>query len=432
MPGRRLPARLIFLPLLLLRCGCAGPPVPSEDAAAAGPPLVYVREAKLFSEPVLIPADGTAVAGRMATLSAPFTAEVLDVRAERGTRVAASEPVVQLDAGAAEEQLAAARLELAAAEISLRLLEERLRAVLLGRTALELSAERRARSLASAEEQLRRAGEEAEAARLLVEAGSLPEKRLEDSRAAFDEARRQAENIASLLQADRLELFEPPQEHPETAIARLNVELGNNRVSECLLETGRCRNTVEEAAVTAPFDAVVLSVHKYRGERVSAGEPLISLYDPLSAEISALLPLSDLPFIEPGCAAAVEGQADSKVSRIIATSGGAGMAEVRIAAPPGAGPLIPGAPFRITIRSPKRITGVLLSPEIAQRHEGSKTAVYIVEEGRCYLREVSVSDEITGKRVITGGVREGELICLSVPPRFQNGMEVTCLLEEEP
>ncbi len=401
-------------------------------------PLVIVSRAKEVSEALSFSALGTVVAAKSITVSAPFEGEIETVHLRRGDRGSKDAPAVDLSIEPLEELLLSARLELSMAEINRDLLEERLRSVRMNQEAVMLLVRRRERSLDAAGEELERSRRRLEETRLLVEAGSLPAKRREAEENAVRDAERLVENTRSLLEADRLNIFHPPEVHPDVAIAELNLAIGKKKAEAAGLEVKRYVKMVKESGILVPFDSVVLALYRNEGERVGRDEPIISFYDPSSLEISVMLPQKDILLLDIGCTALIrsspenEAYPESEVTRIIAVTGGAGMAEVRIACPAGEGRLLPGASFRVTIESRERIRGIALLPEMVQRHDGEQPGVYLVSGRRCMFRPVSISTRIPGRRIITGGVREGELLCLSIPPRFSNGMEVEYLLKEEP
>jgi multidrug efflux pump subunit AcrA (membrane-fusion protein) len=426
---------LLFLSLLVWGCG--------EDAeeTAAGTrekPLVLVSKAEAVSEAISFSALGTVVAAKSITVSAPFEGEIKTVHLRRGDRAEGKAPAVDLSIEPLQELLLSARLELSMAEINRDLLKERLRSARMNQEAARLLVRRRERALEAAREELERGRRKLEETRILVEAGSLPEKRSEAEEDAVKDAERLVENTVSLLEADMLNIFIPPETHPDVAIAELNLAIGETRARAAGLEVERYLKMVEKSGIRVPFDSVVLALYRNEGERIARDEPIISFYDPSSLEISVMLPQKDILLLETGCAAHIDcspgdtGRLKSLVTRIIAVTGSSGMAEVRLACPPGERCFLPGASFRVRIESRERVRGIALLPEMIQRHDGGESGVYLVSGGRCMFRPVSLSSRIPGRRIITGGVREGELLCLSIPPRFRDGMEVEYLLKEEP
>ncbi len=429
-----------LLLLSLLAWGCRGDAGEAKEAGAGSEkiPSVIVSEAVEISEALSFPALGTVVASKSITLSAPFEGEIATVHLRRGEQAAENSPAVDLSTEAVQELLLSARLELSMAEIHRDLLKERLRSVLMNQEALKLLVRRRERSLEAARDQLELSRRRLEETRLLVDAGSLPARRREDEEEAVKEAVRQVENSLSLLEADMLNLFAPPEKHPEAAMAELNLAIGEKKAEAAGAEVQRYLRMLEQSAIAVPFNSVVLALYRNEGERIGRDEALISFYDPTSLEISVMLPQKDIQLIETGCTAMIgsspedDDLLESAVTRIIAVTGNAGMAEVRIACPPEERRFFPGSSFSITIESRERIRGIALLPEMVQRREGEQTGVYLVSGGRCIFRPVKISNRIPGRRIITDGVRAGELLCLSIPPRFREGMEVEYLLKEEP
>lgn len=256
----------VVLPLLLLVAGGAGfaaleatrpasEPVTAEERVW----LVNAQTAQPASRTPTVVLFASVSSPRLASLSAAVTADVLEVAALEGQRVAAGELLLRLDGRDAELERVQREAEIAdiRAQIESERQRHQLDRELLAneRSLLELSerAVQRAEELAS-----NRAG----------------------SRSQLDEARQAAERQRISLAERRFAV----REHT-SRLAQLEA-----RLARAVALARKAALDESRTMVTAPFDGRVTSVEVSPGDRVRAGDVLLSMYDVNRVELRAQLP----------------------------------------------------------------------------------------------------------------------------------------------
>jgi multidrug efflux pump subunit AcrA (membrane-fusion protein) len=412
----------LLLLLHLSVAGCSKGAI--EESSHQAPPEVLVERALFFSEPHTIKATGTVIAGKKAILSAPFEGVLEKHLAEPGDAVREKAVLLLLSAGALKEALESMELEKQSAEINLSLALEEQKTNTLAVEAKRMMVERKERSLQSAQEQYRLTEKKLTELMQLAESGAVPMKRVEEEEEALKRAEGVMLNNLSLLNTERLGLSETVP-HPETATAALKVSMAEQRIRKTEWEIQRLEKRIRESALCAPFDGVVTAIFREPGERINRLDPLVSLYDPCSLHLSVLLPYEEIISLEPGAPASIGKEAATgKLEKIIpAATGSGGMMEVIISFSPEK-KLFPGIRQEVILTAGVPVRGILLPPEVILKEEKGKKGVYVVVDNRCFFREVFISNTLPGRRIITKGIEEGELLCLSIPSPFFEGMEV--------
>ncbi len=256
----------ILLPVLLLAAGGAGfaalkasrperQPVPSEERAW----LVSIETVKPAALAPTVALFGRVDSPRLASLSAAITADVVEVPVLEGERVEAGALLVRLD----DRDMVLERLQREAdvADIRAQLEAERQR---FERDQASLANEKAL--LALTERAVRRAEELAS-----TRVGSA---------AQLDDARQAAERQRMALADRRFAVREHDarRQQLEARLARAEALLG-----KAVLDLSRSQ-------VSAPFAGRVTEVMVAPGDRVRAGDVLLSMYDVERVEIRAQLP----------------------------------------------------------------------------------------------------------------------------------------------
>jgi HlyD family secretion protein len=365
--------------------------VPIEvDAVTRGPLVVTVDE------------EGVTRVRDRFVVSSPLLGRVLRIELEPGDVVKSGQPVARVRAEAAPLLDERTRAEAQAAVESAR--------AALGRARAE---EQRARATqALAERELSRARELAESE--LVASQEL-EAREADARVAAESV-----NAAKFaVQAASSEL--------QRALARLNPtnpDAGEGRV----------------VTVRAPVDGVVLKRLRESESIVPAGEPLLEIGDPGRLEIVSDLLSSDAVQVKPGARAIVEqwgGDATlaARVRRVepagFTKISALGVEEQRVNVlldfvDPAAAWGALGDAYRVEVRIVIwEASRVLKVPTSALFREGTRWAVYRVEDGRARRTLVELGHQTGSEAEVTQGLSEGDRVILHPADTLEDGRRVT-------
>ena len=233
--------------------------------------------------PARIEATGT-IEVREFDLSPLVAARLLEVRADEGDPVRRGDTLALLAQSTTRSDIAAQEARLGAAEASLR----------------EALAGARTREIEQAEAELRMREAEADRAardlgriRPLAEAGAMSPQALDEAAAAAatTAARRDAarESLQLLREGTRPERIQAARADVASARAGL---AGSRAVAEDLV-------------LLAPVDGIVLSRNAEPGERLAAGESVLSLGEIASPWVRVYVPTRSLPLVRTGQRAVV-------------------------------------------------------------------------------------------------------------------------------
>lgn len=255
-----------FIPLVILALAAAlawllwatRPEVPAEPAEERTWPVSAVTVDKGSHRP-LLRLQGFLESPRTATLTAAVNADVDAVTAREGDTVAEDDPLVRLD------------------QRELRLALEQRR----GEVA-ELAAQRRVEEQRAEVDRQELIWEEELLALLEREVARLENLSRDQFASPADLERAQQERTRQRLSvAERRFAVETA----EGRLAQLDARLRRARAARDQAELDLSRARVE-----APYDARIASVAVAPGDRVAAGEPLLTLYDRDALEIRATVP----------------------------------------------------------------------------------------------------------------------------------------------
>ncbi len=237
----------------------------------------------------------------------------------------------------------------------------------------------RSEEAGTVDEVLVRPGSRVEQGQVLVRLDSARfQLSLEEAQTAIDQAQLQYQD---LLITDSIFSGEPPTEQKrKIAAARSGLALAEVRYQQRLLERRR-------ATILAPFDGVVDRLEVSPGERVSAGEELLTLVDVANLWIEASVLEHDLPLIRKGgqalvtTAAAPDRPITGRITAVLPlvdSTTRAGRAMVRLR---GNGSLRPGMYTDVELEA-TRLTDRLLVPAGAVIERDGRPLVFVVVDGR--------------------------------------------------
>ena len=349
---------------------------------------------------------------RVAHLSAAVSADVREVNVLEGERVRPDDLLLALD----ERDI---RLTLAQREAELAGLEADLEHEMLRHRNHLRALEHEDALLALVRSQVERARDLAE--------------RQAGSRASLDQARRDEERQSLALEQRRLAI----REHP-----------GRRKQIEARLEVARVQRSralldLERARVLPPFEGRILEVFVSPGDRVRAGDRLLSLFDTAMVELRAQVPLRHLPVVRAAldrgetlvARAMVDGrEVRASLDRLTARIGrGSGSADALFRVPAGDAWLQLDRTVELVLDLPP-VRDALSVPREALY--GSKR-VFVLDRGRMKSVEVERLGETRphdgGGRVILAGPQLApfESIIVTHLPNAMDGLKVTVAEHED-
>lgn len=212
-------------------------------------------------------------------------------------------------------------------------------------------------------------------------------------------------------------------------LAELELASANAALSDARAELQRWE---ESTAITAPFRGVVARRHVDPGQTVVPGDALLDLRAAEVGEIEASIPESALPWLEQ---ASVRVQTTShgwQPARLVRVDGMTDYAtRTRTARfkPDDASGLEPGAYARLELtrapdaRTASSVEGPMTVPVTALVHRGALTGVYVVRDGKAWLRWLRIGREDEGRVEVLAGLSPDESIVVE-PHGLQDGRNV--------
>lgn len=344
-----------------------------------------------------VTASGEVSLGNQQPLKSPgeFTVEAVLVRARQ--RVGQGTVLLRLRARELEQQLAEARLQ---ADLD------------------QLKYQRAQEVLQERQRDVQRAEEELEESKTLLEQGFIAEDR-------YNQDRNTLETAQSALREAQLALQEA-----EVALQKNQVTLDNLQAQ------------LADAAIVAPFDAVVLNINVQDGQGLDSDTTLLTLGDPnqevvlfdlmpLDAnKVSVNMPvrisvIGPNPDPLPGRVISIAPQAVSSDST--GNSGDASQAKVRAVAQLDrpSGTLIPGSQVSVEVILVQR-PNVIAIPLAALQQDEDTPYVWVVGEDNTVEKRSVVTGLTTLDAVeITSGLRENETIIPNPTQPLTDGMVVS-------
>ena len=203
-------------------------------------------------------------------------------------------------------------------------------------------------------------------------------------------------------------------------------------------ELARAKVLVQFATIVSPYDGVITQRNFFRGDFVKAATeggsplPLFTVERTDKMRVVVQIPDRDVPYADPGDAAAVEIDAlpgqkfEAKISRIANSEDPqTRLMRVEIDLPNPTGRIRKGMYGRVTIILEKGAEGLSIPSAalVGKVHDG-KAAVYVVRAGKAALTSVRVGNDTGLRMEITAGLRTDDDVILHPPSGLTDGAEV--------
>lgn len=222
----------------------------------------------------------------------------------------------------------------------------------------------------------------------------------------------------------------------QVAGARNNVRAAQQQVDAVKAGRANYGDNTAGVAVTAPDRGTLLRVFEQSERVVMAGTPLVAIGDPKGLEIVVDVLSTDAVRIEPGDRIIIEGWGGEKVLEGIVrylepsaftkvSALGIQEQRVNVIGMFSEYPDRLGDGYRVVARI---VTwegqNVLKVPVNAIFREGNQWAVFVVEDGKARLRQVTIDHRNAFDVEITGGLEEGDHVILHPSSRIADGTDV--------
>lgn len=337
------------------------------------------------SADAVLQATGYVTARRSATVSAQITGTLTEVLIDEGFRVKKGQVLARLDDSGLKAGLAAAEAQARSAQAGV--------------------AQQRAQ-LAQAEADARRQSE-------LVAQGMT--------------TRQSQEQTATSVKAHAAQL-EAAQRQAEAAEAQVR----------------QARVAFDYATVRAPFDGVVTARAAQVGEIISplsAGGGFTrtgvgTIVDMDSLEVGVDVNEAYIAQVKAGmpCEAVLDAYPDWKIPAHVVTvipsaDRGKATVKVRVALDQKDDRVVPDMGVRVSFLAAKPkeqaapVPGVLLPPDALVQRDGGH-AVFVVAEGRAQQRAVRLGADVGKNKLVTEGLKAGEIVIVAPPAELKNGSNV--------
>ena len=166
--------------------------------------------------------------------------------------------------------------------------------------------------------------------------------------------------------------------------------------------------------VRAPFAGVIAKRMHNPGDLVeaSAGDPVLRLVDPRRLEVTASVPIADVPRIAMGAAARLTGGVEATLrvaSRPAAVEPGTAAVPIRLAFSTPSANFPVAVPVQVDIDA-ERHTGVVIVPVAAIVREGEQTFVFVAMDNKAQRRPVMLGLVDADHAELRSGIKAGEMV----------------------
>jgi len=224
----------------------------------------------------------------------------------------------------------------------------------------------------------------------------------------------------------------------ESASAARTAAEARLRSAEAMLEVAR--ENAGRLDVPAPVGGWVRSVFVHDGDRTAVGDPLVTVVDTDTLELSATVPSEAIGRVRPGTAirfstkAIPEETFSGEIDRVSPTTE-PGTRQIRIyTRVPNPGGRLVGGLFATGRVVDERHEDALVAPIEVLRKEGAESIVYALSGGR--TRRVVVAtglyDQDAGLTELTGPLQAGDSLLAGVVPGLRDSMRVRLLESHAP
>ncbi|HUK32689.1 MAG TPA: efflux RND transporter periplasmic adaptor subunit [Vicinamibacterales bacterium] len=382
---------LLVLLLAMAIASCGGK---KEEEAA---PVVTVDVAPVLLSKIqrTIRADGLLYPKQQAAIVPKIAAPIKRTYVQRGTRVRAGQPLVELENQDLEGAATESRAALTQAEATFETTSKATVPEELQKAELD---EKAAQEAANAEQAV------FDSRQRLYREGAIAQKDVNDAQVALSQARTQYETARKHL--DDLRSF-ANQEALKAAAAQRDAARGRNESVQAQLSYSR---------ITSPIDGVITDLPFYPGETPPAGAPVVTVMDVSRVIARTHVSQSDASEIAVGDDASLIGQGGvpipAKVTQLSpALDSSSSTVEVWIEADNKGGQLRPGSSIRVEIVT-KTVPNALVIPQqaVMTTPQGATFAVLIDKDNKPHLRKIAVGIRDAGKTQVTDGLSSGDRV----------------------
>lgn len=214
-----------------------------------------------------------------------------------------------------------------------------------------------------------------------------------------------------------------------TKLAELRVARAQEETSKTQEQSAEA--LVGELEVTAPSAGILGAVYKEEGERIEAGEKILTIME--ADQLLAVVPVNEKETarLVPGMTAevviealgdgSVPGIVDS-ISPLIDPQSGNATIKIRFDNP--GGKARPGMFARIRLTASEATQKMLVPRSCLVLREENRAVVLTVSNNRVFRREVVPGDDHRDRTEILSGLREGDVLVMDPAPLLHEGDEV--------
>lgn len=385
--------------------------------------------------------SGTVTSARIAEIHPKISGRVARVLAQDGDRVAAGQPLVELDATDQRADLAQAEAAVAAAEARLALLQsgarpEERQVVSNAYTQAQNQVKASETQVALAQASLRVAEDNLRRHEQLLREGAIAQAQVDQARLQADQARAQVQAAQTQLEVARIALDSAAQQRAVVEGGAREEEL---RAARAQLEQARAvaahaRQRVAHMTLRAPFAGRVSGLSATVGDYLVSGDfagrggAVALVYDERAMEVEVKVGERDIGLIRAGqpAMARLEGAPDHPVEasvRLIspAADPASRTSTVRLRLKGGA-VAVPGTFARGEIIV-ERHAGVLLAPRAAV-YGSDPATVRVVAEDVVEVRRVTLGLTQGNRVEVRSGLAAGEQVIVLGPETLAAGAKV--------
>jgi multidrug efflux pump subunit AcrA (membrane-fusion protein) len=254
--------------------------------------------------------------------------------------------------------------------------------------------------------------------RLLVDSGSLPAETVEKARVSYVECHTQLEAAK-----EQLAMLEAGPTETEIAVAQAAVDEATAKVS-------LAQAKLDECLLTAPFAGVITEVFVRPGDLATPRAQLLKMMDLSSLVVRAGLPETCAADIREGTEATIRLDAfpqkvfNAKIERVyprLEWESRTRIIEVKLTEPV---PLIPHLFARVTVRGRVAENAVVIPDAALVTTPRGHKIVYVVQDGKAHMREVTLGLEQGDRVQVTEGVQPGEMVIIAGNLNLKDGAAV--------
>lgn len=400
---------LFIFSLLLLAVGCSpAEPVATEEEEQEYP--VLVEEIKEGALERYVTFTGRAEANTIVHIMPKVSGEIRSIAVKEGDKVSAGQTLLTLDTKAFEQAVKQAEAGLASAQAALEQAKS-------NQTSAITQAEN---SVLIAEQAVEDAEREFNRIKSLYEAGAVPQQQLDQAQTAYTNAQLQLKNALDALEnSKKTEGIAVAEQSVEQA--RVNLEIA--------------RSNLADTKVTAPQAGVVVELNAEVGEMASPGQAVMKLMDVNPMMVITNVPENQLAYFSLGQEVKLTfdsinlktvGVVDFISPLNSATNGGYPV-KIRVANDDEA--IKHGMVAQIELDQLKSDQRGLIVPTNAILKIDGKDIIYIVEQNRAVLKEVTVLEQTSATSLIEADVQPGAQVIVRGHTLLSDGAPVRIVEE---